>query len=111
MRQVIRRKHYSIRTEKTYIDWIERFIFFHKVKHPQDMGADEIEAFLNHLATDKKLAASTQNQGMKFRRTMLPKRLIPLLRNHLEQIKLIHENVQFFHDSHRWAMDEIFGIG
>ncbi|OQY26693.1 MAG: integrase [Candidatus Cloacimonetes bacterium 4572_55] len=182
VRNVIRVKHYSIRTEETYVDWIKRFILFHGKTHPKDMGEAEINAFLTHLAVDKKVAASTQNQalnailflykqvldigldlnldavrakksgrlpvvltkdevtkviglmsgihqmmaqllygsglrlmecvrlrvkdidfgnkyiniwdgkGMKCRRAILPERVVPLLRNHLEQVKLIHEN-------------------
>lgn len=53
VRETIRRKHYSLRTESTYIDWIKRYIFFHNKRHPRDMGATEIEQFLNHLAVEK----------------------------------------------------------
>jgi integron integrase len=60
---VIRRKHYSIRTEKTYISWIRRFIAFHNMRHPRDMGKEEIEAFLTHLAVERKVSSSTQNQA------------------------------------------------
>ncbi len=61
---IIRCKHYSIRTEESYINWIKRYIFFHNSKHPKDMGATEISSFLTHLATQKKVAASTQNQAL-----------------------------------------------
>ena len=61
---VIRRKHYSIRTEATYIDWIRRYILFHGKKHPRQMGAAEIERFLTHLAVQGRVAASTQNQAL-----------------------------------------------
>ena len=60
----IRIKHYSLRTEKTYIEWIKRYIIFHKKQHPKDMGAEEIQAFLTHLASDKTVSASTQNQAL-----------------------------------------------
>ena len=50
----------SIRTEQTYIDWIKRFIFFHGKRHPKDMGARDIEAFLTHLAVAGKVSAATQ---------------------------------------------------
>ena len=50
VRDAIRRKHYSIRTEEASINWIKRYIFFHDVRHPNEMGASEIEAFLTHLA-------------------------------------------------------------
>ena len=64
VRDAIRLKHYSIRTEETYVDWIRRFILFHGKRHPRQMGTPEIEAFLTHLAVDRKVAASTQNQAL-----------------------------------------------
>lgn len=64
VRQTIRRKHYSLRTETAYVDWIKRYIFFHHKRHPAEMGAREMEMFLNHLAVEKKVAASTQNQAL-----------------------------------------------
>jgi integron integrase len=63
VRDKIRIKHYSIRTEEAYIDWIKRFIRFHDVRHPSDMGATEVEAFLTHLAVAGRVSASTQNQA------------------------------------------------
>jgi integron integrase len=64
VRQRIRVKHYSIRTEETYLSWIRRFIFFHQKRHPREMGVREIEAFLTHLAVEGNVAASTQNQAL-----------------------------------------------
>ncbi|MCX6034709.1 MAG: integron integrase [Chloroflexi bacterium] len=61
---VLRIKHYSYRTEQTYVDWIKRYIIFHKKRHPKDMGAPEIEAFLAYLAQERHVAASTQNQAL-----------------------------------------------
>jgi integrase len=55
--------HYAIRTEETYVDWIRRFILFHDKRHPRQLGAVEIEAFLTHLAAHENVAASTQNQA------------------------------------------------
>jgi integrase len=63
VRGKIRLKHYSLRTEQTYVDWIKRFILFHGKRHPKVMGAAEVEAFLTHLAVAGKVAASTQNQA------------------------------------------------
>jgi integrase len=63
VREVIRLKHYSLRTEKTYLDWIKRFIIFHGKRHPAEMGAKEVREFLSDLATAHKVAASTQNQA------------------------------------------------
>ncbi len=64
VRGVLRRKHYSIRTETTYIHWIRRYILFHGKRHPKDMGAAEIERFLTYLAVQGRVAASTQNQAL-----------------------------------------------
>ena len=64
MRLVLRLKHMSIRTEDTYVHWVRRFILFHHKRHPQDMGAHEIRAFLAHLALDDHVAASTQNVAL-----------------------------------------------
>ena len=64
VRDAIRRKHYSIRTEDAYVRWIRRFILFHDKRHPKDMGVPEIETFLTHLAVEEKVAASTQNQAL-----------------------------------------------
>jgi integron integrase len=60
----IRLRHYSIRTEQAYVDWIKRFILFHGKRHPKDMGAPEVERFLTYLATECNVAASTQNQAL-----------------------------------------------
>jgi len=59
----LRVKRYSIRTEQAYIDWIRRYILFHNKRHPEQMGEEEIAAFLSHLAIDRRVAASTQNQA------------------------------------------------
>ncbi|MEM7130450.1 MAG: integron integrase [Chloroflexota bacterium] len=63
VRDALRRRNYSIRTEKAYIDWIKRFIFFYNKRHPKEMGLTEIETFLIHLAVERHVAASTQNQA------------------------------------------------
>ena len=64
VRDKIRVKHYSIRTETQYVQWIRRFILFHGKRHPKEMGAAEAEAFLTHLAVDGNVSASTQNQAL-----------------------------------------------
>ena len=64
VRAAIRTRHYSIRTEQAYHDWIRRFILFHNKRHPRQMGAAEIEKFLSHLAVERNVAASTQNQAL-----------------------------------------------
>jgi integron integrase len=63
MRTHLRTRHYSIRTEQAYLDWARRFILFHDKRHPQEMGAVEVEAFLSHLAVDRQVSASTQNHA------------------------------------------------
>src|SRR5215471_2133384 len=63
VRATMRLNRYSPRTEAVYVDWIKRFIRFYGVRHPQEMGADEVKAFLSHLATQMNVAASTQNQA------------------------------------------------
>jgi len=64
VREVIRRKHYSIRTEQAYCDWIKRFILFHHKRHPAEMAEAKITAFLTHLAAKSNVAAATQNQAL-----------------------------------------------
>jgi hypothetical protein len=63
VRDRIRLKHYSLRTEQAYCDWIRRFIIFHGKRHPSGLGAAEVEAFLTSLAVAGRVAASTQNQA------------------------------------------------
>jgi len=63
LRIVIRTLHYSIRTEDAYADWARRFILFHGKQHPASMGAPHVEAFLSHLAVERRVSASTQNQA------------------------------------------------
>ena len=76
----LRTKHYAYRTEQTYIDWIKRYIIFHKKRHPKDMDANEIREFITYLATERKVATSTQNQALSailfLYRTVLEKEII-----------------------------------
>lgn len=64
MREQIRLRHYSIRTERVYCEWVRRFIRFHNYRHPADMAAAEVEAFLSDLAVRGNVSASTQNQAL-----------------------------------------------
>ncbi len=64
VRDRLRLKNYAYRTEKSYLHWIKQYILFHNKRHPNEMGGSEIEQFLTHLATKKKVAASTQNQAL-----------------------------------------------
>jgi site-specific recombinase XerD len=63
VRQAIRTRHYSDKTEKAYVHWIKRFIFFHNKHHPNEMAEAEIAQFLSSLASDRHVSASTQNQA------------------------------------------------
>ncbi len=64
VRNAIRRRHYSYRTEQAYIHWIKRFIWFHGKRHPVEMGAAEVTSFITHLARERSVSASTQNQAL-----------------------------------------------
>jgi integron integrase len=64
VREAVRTRHYSRRTEKAYVHWVKRYIFFHGKRHPGEMGAPEVTAFLTALAVQSKVAPSTQNQAL-----------------------------------------------
>ncbi len=64
VRDLMRLRHYSIRTERCYCDWITRFIRYHGKRHPREMAEVEVTAFLTHLAREGNVAASTQNQAL-----------------------------------------------
>ena len=64
MRRIIRTRHYSYRTEKSYLGWARRYILFHGKQHPARLGKEAIEAFLSHLAGDRRVAPSNQNQAL-----------------------------------------------
>ncbi len=64
LRETLRTRHYRRRTEQTYCQWVKRFIYFHNVRHPEEMAEPEINAFLTHLAMKEKVSASTQNQAL-----------------------------------------------
>ncbi len=64
-RNTLRVHHYAMKTEKSYVQWIKRFILFHKKRHPKEMGKLEVEQFLTWLAVDRKVAPSTQNQALQ----------------------------------------------
>jgi len=65
VREKIRTRHLAFRTEEAYLHWIRRYIAFHQRRHPRDLGPAELEAFLSHLAVDRKVSASTQNQALQ----------------------------------------------
>ena len=64
VRDRIRRKHYSIRTEEAYLHWVKAFVRFHGLKHPANLGAPEVESFLTYLAVERHVSSSTQNQAL-----------------------------------------------
>jgi site-specific recombinase XerD len=64
VRSHMRLRHYSRRTEQTYLFWIKRFIRFHGLRHPAELAQEEVTAFLTHLASERNVAASTQNQAL-----------------------------------------------
>lgn len=64
VRDLIRLLHYSYRTEQSYLEWIKQYILFHQKRHPAEMGATEVSQFLTHLAVNRRVAASTQNQAL-----------------------------------------------
>ena len=72
IRERIRTKHYSLRKEQTYVQWIRRFILFHDKRHPEELGAPEVEAFLTNLATEPNVSASTQTQAREGRNKVVP---------------------------------------
>jgi hypothetical protein len=75
VRDKIRKKHYSIRTEQAYVECIRRFIIFYGKRHPKDLGEDEISQYISYLASELKVSASTQNQVLSaivFRYKLVP---------------------------------------
>ena len=64
VRNAVRARHYSLRTEEAYVRWVKRFILFHDKRHPRDMGLQEVQHFLSHLAVEGHVAASTQSQAL-----------------------------------------------
>ena len=125
VRDVLRRKHYSFRTEQAYTDWIRRFILFHGKRHPKEMAEAEVGEFLTHLARDGKVSASTQNQALSallflykevlqqeigwlqgVERAKKPARL-PVVLTHAEVDKIL----QHLHGTHRLMAELLYGSG
>src|SRR5215471_19564999 len=82
VREAVRARHYSLRTEEAYVAWTRRYVLFHQKRHPQEMGEAEINAFLSDLAVRLRVSASTQNQALSallfLYRRVLQKELGPL---------------------------------
>lgn len=64
IREVMRFKHYSLRTEESYVGWYRQFVRFNSMRHPEEMGGEEVEAFLTYLAVTRRVVAATQNQAL-----------------------------------------------
>ena len=64
MQDRLRAKHYSPRTEAAYVAWVRRYVRYHRRRHPREMGAPQVREFLTHLAVDRQVSASTQNQAL-----------------------------------------------
>ena len=64
MRAILRRQHYSVRTEEAYVRWVVAFVRFHKLAHPANLGPPQVRAFLDQLAVGRHLSASSQNQAL-----------------------------------------------
>lgn len=124
VRDAIRLKHYAYRTEETYVQWIRRFILFHHKRHPREMGAEEIEAFLTHLAVQQHVAASTQNQALSallflYREVLhqaiddidavraKPSRYLPTVLSHSEALTVIDH----LYGVHQLVVKLLYGCG
>ncbi|MCB5228425.1 integron integrase [Alishewanella sp. 16-MA] len=125
IRQVMRTKHYSIQTEKTYLLWIKRFILFNKKQHPKDMGEQEVTDFLTYLAVNRQVTASTQNLALcaivfmykhilKRELTLLPDTIkarapkrVPTVLSHNEAISVINQ----LSDSYKLMFSLLYGCG
>jgi integrase len=83
VRDAVQLKHYSPKTEESYVHWIKRYVLLHNKRHPNEMGEKEIETFLTHLATTKRVAASTQNQA--FSALLFLYEVVDLYRNVLKK--------------------------
>jgi len=103
VRDVLRRKHYSFRTEQVYLDWIRRFILFHSKRHPNDMAEREVTEFLTHLARERKVAASTQNQALSA--------LLFLYKEVLQREIGWLDQVDHLHGTHRLMAGLLYGSG
>lgn len=77
VREKMRTRHMAYRTEQAYLQWIRRFIAFHKRRHPRDLGGPDVEQFLTHLAVVRKVSSSTQAQALLFLYREVPPRWPP----------------------------------
>jgi integron integrase len=112
VREAIRARHYSRRTEKAYVGWIKRYIFFHGKRHPAEMGAAEVTRFLTALAVDGHVAASTQNQALNallFLYRVVLEQELPWLDDVIRARRPIHLPVVLTRDEVRCALARLHG--
>jgi integron integrase len=113
VRDRIRLKHYSIRTEQAYVDWIKRFIWFHGKRHPALLGAAEVERFLTHLAVARQVAGPTQNQA-KSALLFLYKEVLGVELPWLERIEKAKPSIRLpivlTHDEVAAVLDKLHGV-
>jgi integron integrase len=108
----LRAKHYSIRTEQAYVDWIRRYILFHRKRHPKEMGEKEISEFLTYVAVEKRVAASTQNQAFSallFLYQQVLDRKLDFIDNVQRVKRPAKVPVVFTPDEARAVLDELIG--
>jgi hypothetical protein len=92
VRSAIRVRHYSIRTKHAYVDWARHYIFFHGKCHPADMGAEHVQAFLSHLAVERGVSVSTQNEAKAYRRLSVVDLRLPVQDEGLERREFFYKN-------------------
>ena len=109
----LRIRHYSLRTEKSYLQWIRKYIYFHGKKHPKEMGEKEISHFLSYLAVEKKVSASTQNQAL-CAIVFLYKNVLKMKPGNFEELvwakKSKHVPVVFTRNEVRCILDQLNGM-
>jgi integron integrase len=113
VRNTIRMRHYSIRTEEAYLHWIKRFILFHGKRHPAEMGPAEVETFLTHLAVKGRVSASTQNQALNaivFLYRAVLQRELGWLENIERAKKPVKRPVVFTHEEAQAILHRLEGV-
>src|SRR5258705_5731011 len=108
VRHAIETRHYSRRTEKAYVHWTKRYIFFHGKRHPAEMGAAEVAAFLTSLAVQGKVAASTQNQALIYREVRSVE--LPWLDDVIRAKRPVHLPVVLTRDEVRTVLQRLDGV-
>jgi len=113
IRTELRTGHYSRRTEQAYLSWIKRYILFHNKKHPKEMGADEIKAFINNLANNHHVSSSTQNQalqGILFLYKNILKKDVGWIEDIKRVARVKHIPVVFSRDEAKKTLENMSGV-